>query len=148
MWFGWNPAKHTQPFCSLTRRRCVLAISRSTFHLFQIKLDHFKKSSVENSQNFWSKKIAEVEKFSKNRKIENFENRFFSEGFQLKFFEKSKIRKFQNSKIRKISIEILRKNFDFQNCRFFDFSKLFQLRLFFFDQNLCDFFTEYFFKPL
>ena len=79
--------KHAFTHRSLTPRHCVLAISRLTFRIQQKILHRFKKRSVEKSQKFWSKKIAEVGKFSKNRKIENFENRKIFEGFQLKFFE-------------------------------------------------------------
>ena len=79
--------KHAFTHRSLTPRHCVLAISRLTFRKQRENLHRFKKKSVKKSQKFWSKKIGEVGKFSKNRKIENFENRKFFEGFQLKFFE-------------------------------------------------------------
>ena len=145
-WFGRNPAKHTQTFCSLTRRRCVLAISRSTFHLFQIKLDHFKKK--------FSGKLAKF-LVEKNRR-------------SWKIFGKSKNRKFWKSKIfRRISIENFR-IFEFWNFRIFDFSKNFNwnpskifrfskfsiFRFFekfptspiFFDQKFCEFLNLFFFK--
>ena len=118
---------------------CVPVIFRITDSILGMKKPRFKKNNFKNSQNFWSKKIGEVGKFSKNRKIENFENRNFFEGFRLKFFEFSNFGIFGFSIFRKISIEILRKFFDFQNFRFSDFPKNFQLRRFFSTKNFASF---------
>ena len=63
----------------------------------------------------------------------------------MKFFEFSNFGIFGFSIFRKISIEILRKN-DFQNFRFFDFSKNFQLRRFFSTKNFASFPLIFFLK--
>ena len=120
----------------------------SNFQNLGRKLARFKKKSVKKSNKFWSKK---------NRR-------------SWKFFEKSKNRKFWKSKnFRRISIEIFRKIenpkilkfekskiFNRNPSKIFRFSKFSIFRFFenfptspiFFDQNFCDFFTDFFFKPL
>ena len=116
--------KHYLTFCSLTTRRCVHVISRSTFRIFQIILLRFKKNQWKTRKNFDRKKSSKLEIFRKNEKSKNRKILRISIG-NFRIFEFWNFRIFD---FRKISIEILRKNFDFQKFRFSDFSKIFQLR--------------------
>ena len=129
---GQNSVRNTTSRFKFSRHG--VAFSRFLVQLFTNFRSSYcglQKKSVQKSHKFWSKKIAEVENFSKNRKIENFENRKIFERFQLKFFEFSNFGIFGFSIFRKFSIEILSIFSIFQFFDFSIFSKIFQLRRFF-----------------
>ena len=145
--FGQNSVRNTTS--RFARSRHGVASSRflvQFFGNFRSFYCGLKQKSVKKSQHFWSKKIAEVEKFSKNRKIENFENRKIFEGFQLKIFEFSNFGIFGFSIFRKFPIEILSifSIFDFSIFRFF--RKIFNFDDFF-RPKFMRVFHWFFFKP-
>ena len=79
-------------------------------HLF---FDRFEKF-------VFKKKLDRNFQISKNRKIENFENRNIFEGFQLKIFEFSNFGIFGFSIFENFQLKSFEKKFDFQKFRFFE----------------------------